>query len=190
LILAAAAVGLVVMKDTRLPARALAILLALILLVFHLPTPLAILRDGIARTRALETLALGALALVLAGLPLAGRLLFAFTIVVFGVQHFMYARFVAVVVPSWIPGPLAWAYLTGVAMIVAGVSLATGIQARLAAAWLGLMFLLWVVLLHVPRVAAHLRAENEWNSAAVALAMCGAAWILAATVGKPAAPPA
>jgi hypothetical protein len=41
------------------------------------------------------------------------------------------------------------------------------------------MFLLWVALLHAPRVATRMGDEKEWNSAAVALAMGGAAWVLA-----------
>jgi len=179
----AAASGFAVTKQVRLPAQSLAAVLALELLVFQLPSPLAILHDGVARTRAFETLAFAAAAAVLAGAPAAvvilGRLLFAFAMVVFGVQHFMYAGFVASVVPSWIPGPLAWTYLTGVAMIAAGLSLAVGTMARLSGFLLGIMFLLWVALLHAPRVAAHLGDEKEWNSAAVALAMGGAAWILA-----------
>lgn len=181
--LTGAAVGLVVMKQVRLPALSLAALLAAELLVFHLTAPLAVLHDGVARTRALETLAFAAAAAFLAGAPAAvatlGRLLFAFAMVVFGVQHFMYAGFVATVVPSWIPGPLAWTYLTGVAMIAAGLSLAAGIKARLSGFLLGLMFLLWVALLHAPRVASRMGDEKEWNSAAVALAMGGAAWVLA-----------
>ena len=44
---------------------------------------------------------------------------------------------------------------------------------------LGLMFFLWVILLHSPRVAASPRNQNEWNSFLVALAICGASWILA-----------
>lgn len=44
------------------------------------------------------------------------------------------------------------------------------------------MFFLWVVLLHSPRVAAHLHNEGEWNSLFVALAMSGAAFVL---TGKP-----
>lgn len=177
--------GLGSIEERRVATISLATILLLMFLLFHVTAPLAILHDGIARTRAFETLAMGAMVLALldAPLPTVGRLLFAVTLVVFGIQHFMYAGFVAAVVPSWIPWPLAWAYITGVAMIAAGMSLATGVQARMAALLLGLMFFLWVVLLHVPRLAAHLREEKEWNSAAVALAMCGAAWMFAAIVG-------
>jgi uncharacterized membrane protein len=183
LALVAAAVGIGVMQQVRIPALSLAVLLGLEMLAFHLTSPLAVLHDGVARTRAFETLAFAAVAAVLAGAPAAvttiGRLLFAFALVVFGVQHFMYAVFVATVVPSWLPAPLAWTYITGVAMIAAGLSLAVGAKAHLSGVLLGVMFLLWAALLHGPRVAAHLEDEKEWNSAAVALAMGGAGWVLA-----------
>jgi len=38
-----------------------------------------------------------------------GRFLFASLLVVVGIQHFMYARLVATLVPAWIPGHLFWA---------------------------------------------------------------------------------
>jgi len=51
--------------------------------------------------------------------------------------------------------------------------------ARPAATLLGVMFFLFVVLLHIPRIAAHPSDGNEWTSGFVALAMCGGAWVLA-----------
>ena len=45
------------------------------------------------------------------------------------------------------------------------------------------MFLSWALLLYLPRVVAHAQNANEWNSAAVAVAMGGAAWVLAARAG-------
>ena len=51
--------------------------------------------------------------------------------------------------------------------------------AVLATSLLGLMFFLWVVLLHLPRVAASPHNGNEWTSAFVALAMSGSALALA-----------
>jgi len=41
------------------------------------------------------------------------------------------------------------------------------------------MFFLFVVLLHIPRIAGKSSDGNEWTSGFVALAMCGGAWILA-----------
>jgi uncharacterized membrane protein YphA (DoxX/SURF4 family) len=112
-------------------------------------------------------------------LLLTGRLLFAVSLVVFGAQHFLYGPFVATLVPSFLPGHLFWAYFVGVAFVATALSLATGVQARLAATLLGLMFLLWEVLLHLPRAFAARHDGNEWTSAFVALAMAGCSWILA-----------
>jgi hypothetical protein len=54
----------------------------------------------------------------------------------------------------------------------------------LAATLSGLMFFLWVISLHLPRVAAAVHNGDEWTSAFVALAMCGGSWVLAGTVKK------
>jgi hypothetical protein len=44
------------------------------------------------------------------------------------------------------------------------------------------MFLLWVVIVHAPRVAAAPHNANEWTSAFVALAMAGSAWSVAGSL--------
>jgi hypothetical protein len=113
-----------------------------------------------------------------------GRFFFGIPLVVFGIQHFMYGRFVATLVPSWIPGRLFWAYFVGVAFVAAAVSIATKKQAHWAATLLGIMFFLWVLLLHFPRVAAAPHNGDEWTSAFVALAMSGGAWMVAGTLPK------
>src|SRR5262245_32811956 len=92
LVLFAAAAGTLLPAQRRRAGVALAVLLALILAVFHLTAPLAVLRDGVARSRALEALVFAALGLMLAGLSDVARWLFALSLVVFGVQHFLYAR--------------------------------------------------------------------------------------------------
>jgi uncharacterized membrane protein YphA (DoxX/SURF4 family) len=186
LVLVAAGVGIVTTKHARQASTLLGMLLLVIVLLFHLPGPAAILYNGTARTRAFEALAMCGAAFFLAGSPTVtlGRILFALPMAVFGVQHFMYATFIATLIPAWIPGHPFWTYLTGVAFIAACVSIVTGKKARLSASLLGLMFLLWFVLLHAPRVAAALHNGNEWNSALVALALSGGAWVLAGTPAK------
>jgi hypothetical protein len=66
--------------------------------------------------------------------------------------------------------------------VAAALAIATHIQARLAAILLGVMFLTWFSILHLPRVFAAPHNGNEWSSAFVALAMAGAAFLLAANV--------
>ena len=103
----------------------------------------------------------------------------AISLVVFGVQHFIYGGFVATLVPAFMPGRLFWAYFVGVAFFAAAIGIFTRMLARPAATMLGVMFFLFVVLLHIPRIIGNSSNENEWTSGFVALAMCGGAWILA-----------
>jgi uncharacterized membrane protein YphA (DoxX/SURF4 family) len=155
----------------------------------HIP---AIVADGQERTRFFEPLALAAAALVLyealdvrrlraGGLELAGRYVFAFCLIVFGVQHFEYASFIATLIPAWMPGRIFLAYFTGSAFVAAGLAIATGLLARTGAALIGLMFFLWVLVLHGPRVLSALHNGDEWSSLFVALGMAGAGWIVAST---------
>jgi hypothetical protein len=141
-----------------------------------------------------EALALGALAWTLAQTlsrasspwegvlrkpTVSGPYLFAACLIVFGSIHFLVARFIASLIPAWIPGSLFWAYLTGTALIASGISIATRRLDQWAGFLLGVMFLLWVVLLHAPRVAADPHNADEWSSAFIALGMCGGSWIIA-----------
>ena len=103
----------------------------------------------------------------------------AISLVVFGVQHFIYGGFVATLVPAFMPGRLFWAYFVGVAFFAAAIGIFTRMLARPAATMLGVMFFLFVVLLHIPRIIGNSSNGNEWTSGFVALAMCGGAWILA-----------
>ena len=172
----------------------------LCVIAFHGPRMHAILVDGVARTRALEPLALTGAAFVLggflsddrtissstpvssAGITRWGHCRFALPMVIFGVQHFQYPQVIAGLIPSRIPGHLFWAYFTGIAFIAAAVSIIIRKTGRLGATLLGIMFLLWVVVLHAPRVLASPHNGDEWSSAFVALAMSGGAFIVAGTL--------
>jgi uncharacterized membrane protein YphA (DoxX/SURF4 family) len=165
-------------RGRRVASRALALWLWLSVLALHLPLVVSAPRNGGAWAPAFEIIALAGVASSLATPSAAtlGRLCYGISLPVFGCLHFLYRDYVASVVPAWIPGPMAWALITGVAHIAAGASLVTGIKARLAATMLGAMFATWVVILHAPRVAHGDRPE-EWTSLFVAIAMSGGAWL-------------
>lgn len=110
-----------------------------------------------------------------------GRLLFAASLPLFGVLHFIYAARFANLLLAWIPFHLFWIYIFGIALVAAAFSLLTGIAARLAATLLGLMYFLWVLTLHLPRCLAKVHGGGEWTSMLVAMAVGGCAWIMAAT---------
>jgi hypothetical protein len=117
-------------------------------------------------------------------MAVAGRYLITVSLVVFAVQHFIYAGFVASLVPAWIPWHLFWAYFVGVAFIAAALAIAANKMMRLTGVLLGTMFLIWVVVLHVPRVASAPRNGDETTSLLVALAMGGVGFILAGALGN------
>ena len=115
---------------------------------------------------------------------LTGRVLFAVFLVVCGVQHFVYVDFVVTLVPAYIPGHTFWAYFTGVALILGGAGLLFPKTARLAALSSGVMILLWVVMLHIPRALADRHNAGETSAIFEALALSGVAFLVAGTVGQ------
>lgn len=97
----------------------------------------------------------------------------------FGATHFKYAQFTAAMVPQWIPGgSLFWAYSTGAVHIAAGLALVSGIRPRLGATVLAAMMMVFVLLVHVPRVIASPGDQLEWIMLGVALSLSGAAWLV------------
>jgi uncharacterized membrane protein len=84
-----------------------------------------------------------------------GPVFIAVPIGVFGTDHFIDAANVARIVPSWIPAHLFWVYLVGAALIAAALSIAANKYVKLSATLLGLMFFLFVLLMHIPAFAAH-----------------------------------
>jgi hypothetical protein len=116
---------------------------------------------------------------VLGKAAVAGPYLFAASLIVFGGIHFLVAHLIAGLIPAWIPGSLFWTYLIGTAFIAAAISIAIRRLDQWAGFLLGIMFLLFVVLVHSPRVAADIHNPDEWSSGLIALAMCGGSWIVA-----------
>jgi uncharacterized membrane protein len=76
---------------------------------------------------------------------------------VFGTDHFVEHASIARIVPSWMPAHLFWVYFVGVALIAAALSIAANRYVKLSATLLGLMFFLFVLLMHIPTFAAHPR---------------------------------
>src|SRR5438067_12700381 len=93
-----------------------------------------------------------------------GRIFVAVSLVVFGIQHFLYGGFVAGLVPAFMPGRLFWAYFVGVGFFAAAAGILYKKMARPAAMTLGEMFFLFLVLLDIPAIVTHSRDGNEWIS--------------------------
>lgn len=111
-----------------------------------------------------------------------GAILFAVTIIDFGLLHFMEAIDAAPYIPSWIPYHLFWMYFCGAALIASGIAIIFRIRPWLAALLLGAMILTWFLILHLPRVAVadSPAMDGELTSALFALAYGGTAWAISA----------
>ena len=113
-------------------------------------------------------------------LPL-GRYFFAFLLVIFGTDHFVYSKFVALIIPVWAGAPMFWTYFAGAALISGGLGITVKRVAPLASLLVGVMIFLWVPMLHIPRAIAdpYTSVGNEWASVFEATAFSGMALMLA-----------
>ncbi len=104
-----------------------------------------------------------------------GKYLFALPILVFGLFHFMNAQGMAGMVP--LPGGVFWVYLTGVALLAAGVAILLGKYDKLAAVLLGLMLVIFALSIHLPGVMGG--NQSSMPSLLKDLAMAGGALMYA-----------
>jgi hypothetical protein len=180
-ILVATALGMTIEKYAKPSALLLALVLLLRALVVYVPAVFVAPRKPGPWGNVFELLGICGCALVIYGgwAVKLGRVFYSVELVGFAIQHFLYARFVATLVPGWIPGHLFWAYFVGAALCASAASILTGIYTRLAAGLLGLMFFSWVLVLHLPRCFASPQTGPEWTSAFHALAMAGGALVIA-----------
>lgn len=106
-----------------------------------------------------------------------GKYFFALMLVIFGIDHLLYAEFVKFLVPEWIPGNLFWTYFGAAALIGSGLAIFINFKPRTISILLAIMLLLWLVVLHIPRAIAEPGTDNgnEWTSVFQCLAFCGLA---------------
>jgi uncharacterized membrane protein len=120
------------------------------------------------------------------GVALARRI-FAITCLFYGASHFAYIDYTAGMVPGWLPGHRAFAYLTGAAHLAAGLAIIFEIVPRLAAILEAAMMTLFGLLVWAPSFFAHPApswagpAVNQWSELVVTLLLAASAWVVAAS---------
>jgi hypothetical protein len=184
--------GLLFAGTRRTAALALGSLLFLCTLVLEVPKNAANIGSISLRTIVFEPLALASLAWLLPGpgatpgwLARGSRYLLALSLIVFGADHFLALAFIATLIPGWILWHVFLVAFFGVALIAAGLSIALNWLQRPGAGGIGLMFAIWVVTLHLPRVLGLYGIPgapsdpNEWSSLFIAIGMWGGSWALA-----------
>jgi len=126
------------------------------------------------------------------GTPIVGevamrvaQVLFGLTCIFYGWSHFLYPDYTASMVPTLLPGRLAFAYFTGLAHMAAGLAIIVGILPRLAATLEAIMMSLFGLLVWVPSFFTHPRPqwaaspESQWSELVVNLVLAASAWIIA-----------
>jgi uncharacterized membrane protein YphA (DoxX/SURF4 family) len=80
-----------------------------------------------------------------------GRFIYAIPFFIFGLFHFMNAPAMSGILSGW-PIAEAFVYFSGLALILAAVSIVLNIKARLASLLLALLLLIIILVVHVPSV--------------------------------------
>ncbi len=167
LILILAGLAIALGKATRIVCYSLAAFLLLFVLLGHLPNRLKYHPEILGYwTDTIKLIALVGGALVLSNFsesnsplgiidrirPFArhGKYLYTFMLVIFGLSHLINVDLIAQIIPEWIPFHIFWTYLTGIALIGAGLSIFINVKVRLIMHLLTLMLLLWLIVLHLP----------------------------------------
>jgi uncharacterized membrane protein len=117
-----------------------------------------------------------------------GCVFFAVPLAVFATEHFRGAEFMQNMVPSWMPAHLFWAYFVGCALLAAATSLTVRKFVRLSSTLLGLMFFLFVCMIHIENALAHPKDRFKWAVALRDLSFSGGAWALAGLHSRASSP--
>jgi uncharacterized membrane protein len=187
-----AGAAMLVGRHSRPAALSIAVLVFAWAVTRNFPIALADPSFGGAWTRLGKAVALcgGALAVAasarqgdhrrMAALAIVGRFALGVFLINSGVQHFLFAEFVATLVPTWIPGARLWTYFAGVALIAGGLGLIVARTTRIAGFSVALMLFTWLCILHIPRAlaAGPANQRNEWTAVFEALAFAGIALVL------------
>jgi len=110
---------------------------------------------------------------------LAARWMLGLPPIVFGLLHLVGIRVFASIVPQWMRFGYFWAGLTGIAFILAGVAICSGVKDILAARLLALMLLLFEGLVEVPPIFIRVHNQATWGAAVYNVSAIGACWIFA-----------
>ncbi len=109
-----------------------------------------------------------------------GCVFFAVPLAALAPEHFYGGpEFIQNMVPPWMPVHSFWPYFVGCALLAAATSLTVRKFVRLSSTLLGLMFFLFVCMIYLPSLLAHLKNRFAWTFALRDLSFAAGAWALA-----------
>jgi uncharacterized membrane protein len=115
-----------------------------------------------------------------------GMYLYAIMLFNFGLGHFISLEGVSKLVPTYIPFPLFWTFLGGVALVGSAISIFSRFKIRAILLLLALVLFIWLLLLHLYYTILH----PQWNEgenfigSLTCLCFCGTALVISQTASK------
>lgn len=110
----------------------------------------------------------------------ASRYFYGLCVVSFTLEQLIYLSGTASFVPKWLPpNPMFWAVVTTVALALAAAAILTGRSAFLATRLLTAMFLIFGLLIWLPKLLMDPGQHIYWAANAQNLLITGAAWVVA-----------
>jgi uncharacterized membrane protein len=103
--------------------------------------------------------------LKLSNLPAFGRVFVPVGLAMFGAEHLSAPKALMQTVPPWMPERLFWVYFVGIALFAAATGIALNKFARWSATLLGLMFIMFVLMIHLPNAVANPHNRFVWTVA-------------------------
>lgn len=104
--------------------------------------------------------------------------------IVFGLGHLLNVPAIVRFVPHWVPFGSFWTVLTGIAFMLAGSAIVSGIRDILAARLLMLMLFLFEIMVEIPPIFVHPHNQAAWGGAVYNLTAIGACWIFIESVAS------
>lgn len=202
--LVAASLSITTGIKAELAALMAGVMLLLFVLLIYVPGALQSSGERITVTLLLRDLSLSGGALALAGtyaakgrwrragwIAVVGRYFFAIAMGFFGVQSFLHPDSAPGVplemnMPPWLPLHILWAYATGAILVACSVAMLLNWRARLAAAVVGIAFVVLVICIYMPMEIVHpsIEISGELDYVADTLAIGGAALLVAGAIAR------
>ncbi|MEQ9105043.1 MAG: DoxX family protein [Rhodothermales bacterium] len=85
-------------------------------------------------------------------IPLIGRILFSMIFIMVGFMHFMDVEGMSMMVPSFLPAPAFFVYLTGLMLVAGGFSVLLGYKAKIGGLILAAFLMSTSLLVFLPQV--------------------------------------
>lgn len=106
------------------------------------------------------------------------RLLFALSLPMIGLSHFVYLKETVAFVPAWLPWPQGWAWLTGAGSIAACIGIVFALWPRLAVTLEAAMLGVITILVWLPGLVAA-PSNATWTPLLMSTAIACGAWVMA-----------